>query len=135
MYVVYQNHLPMIADYPQAYEGQLGFEFIVQVPTTWDETRVLRAELDDCLVIARRKGSDWYLGGMTADKEQVLDLDLNFLGEGAFTAELYQDDPHNGSTAVTRRTHAVRAFDDLHVVMAPSGGFVARLWHQTDTGR
>lgn len=127
MYVVYQNHLPMIADYPQAYEGQTGFEFIIQVPTTWDETRVLRAELDDCLVIARRKGRDWYLGGMTADNEQVLDLDLNFLGEGTFVAELYQDDPHQGPRAVTQRTQTTRPSDHLQVVMAPSGGFVARL--------
>ncbi len=39
MYVVYQNHLPMLADYPAAYEGQAGLDFLAEVPATWDETR------------------------------------------------------------------------------------------------
>ena len=96
MYVVYQNHLPMMVDYPQAYRGQLGLEFLLQVPTTWDETRVPHAELGRCLVVARRKGDAWYLGGMTGAKERALDLPLDFLGEGLFTAECYLDDPAGG---------------------------------------
>ena len=81
MYVVYQNHLPMLADSPSAYRGQPGLEFLTQVPTTWDETRVLHAEVGRCLVIARRKGDAWYLGGMTAAQGRELDLPLGFLGE------------------------------------------------------
>ncbi len=127
MYVVYQNHLPMMADYPQAYRGQSGFEFMVQAPTTWDETRVLVAELDRCIVIARRKGDAWYLGGMTADKQQELDLRLDFLGNGSIKVELYEDDPVGGPTAVTRRKQTVATTDNLRVVMAPFGGFAARL--------
>ena len=73
MYVVYQNHLPMMADYPAAYRGQPGLEFLVEVPTTWDETRVLHAEVGRCLVIARRSGDAWYLGGMTAGEGRELD--------------------------------------------------------------
>ncbi|HUG67149.1 MAG TPA: glycoside hydrolase family 97 protein [Pirellulaceae bacterium] len=127
MYVVYQNHLPMMADYPQAYRGQPGLEFLVEVPTTWDETRVLHAELGQCLVIARRKGDAWYFGGMTADQQHELDLQLDFLGKGSFEAELYQDDPAGGPTAVTRRKQIVAATDKLRIVMPPSGGFAARL--------
>jgi alpha-glucosidase len=127
MYVVYQNHLPMLADYPQAYRGQAGFEFLVHVPTTWDETRVLHAELEDCLVIARRKGKEWYLGGMTADTRQMLHVPLTFLGNSSFTAELFQDDPAGVPTAVARSTQVVEASDELRVVMSPSGGFAARL--------
>ncbi len=127
MYVVYQNHLPMMADYPQAYRGQRGLEFIVDVPTTWDETRALHAELGQCLVIARRKGSAWYLGGMTADKQHELELRLDFLGKGSFETDLYQDDSAAGPTAVARRKQIVTANDKLRIVMPPSGGFVARV--------
>jgi alpha-glucosidase len=36
MYVVLENYLGMVCDYPAAYEGQPGFEFLKMVPTIWD---------------------------------------------------------------------------------------------------
>jgi len=127
MYVVYQNHLPMMADYPAAYRGQAGLEFMARVPTTWDETRVLHAELGRCLVIARRSGAAWYLGGMTAAEGRELALPLDFLGAGPFEAELYLDRPEGGPNAVTRRKQAVVAADTLRVAIPRAGGFAARL--------
>jgi len=90
----------MMADYPQAYRDQSGLEFLIQVPANWDETRVPHAVLGQCLVVARRKGDTWYLGGMTADKKQKLDLPLDFIGEGSFEAELYLERFHVGSSAI-----------------------------------
>ena len=60
MYVVLENYLPMVADYPDAYIGQPGFEVIKQMPATWDETRVPGAEIDRYVSIARRKNDTWY---------------------------------------------------------------------------
>ena len=127
MYVVYQNHLPMMVDYPSAYRGQVGLEFLVGVPTTWDETRVLHAEIGKCLVIARRRGDAWYVGGMTADEARTLDLPLGFLDKGPFAAEVYVDEPAAGPTVVARRDRAVTAAGTLPVTMPRSGGFAARL--------
>lgn len=127
MYVVYQNHLPMLADYPAAYRGQPGLEFLTRVPTTWDETRVLHAEMGRCLVIARRKGDAWYLGGLTAPQARDLALPLDFLDEGTFKAELYLDDPAGGPNSVKRRDQAVSAADTLRVVMPRDGGFAAQV--------
>ena len=66
MYVCFDNPNPMVADYPTAYEGQPGFEFLELVPTWWDETRVLAGQVGEVLVTARRKGDDvvpgWNLG-------------------------------------------------------------------------
>ncbi|MBW3596538.1 MAG: glycoside hydrolase family 97 protein [Planctomycetes bacterium] len=127
MYVVYQNHLPMMVDYPAAYRGQPGLEFLIDIPTTWDETRVLHADMGRCLVIARRKGTAWHLGGMTAGASCTLKLPLKFLGDGSFTAELFLDDPAGGPTALTRREQTLTATDSLQIEMPRSGGFVARL--------
>ncbi len=54
MYVCFDNPNPMVADYPAAYEGQPGFEFLQRVPTWWDETRVLKMTPGELLVTARR---------------------------------------------------------------------------------
>src|SRR6266700_3093559 len=43
MYVVLENYLDMVCDYPEAYEGQKGFDFIKAVPTIWDDTKVIDA--------------------------------------------------------------------------------------------
>src|SRR5499427_6617934 len=40
-YVVYQNHLSMVADYPTAYRGHPGLPVLTRIPTSWDDTKVL----------------------------------------------------------------------------------------------
>jgi alpha-glucosidase len=127
MYVVYQNHLPMMADYPAAYRGQPELKFLVEVPSSWDETRVLHAEMGKCIVVARRKADAWYLGGMTAGEERKLDLPLHFLGDREREAELYVDNAAEGPTSVTLRKKRVSAADTLPIVISRSGGFAARL--------
>ncbi len=50
----------MVSDYPEHYAGQHDFEFIKQVPTTWDEVRVLDGRPRENITLARRSGKDWY---------------------------------------------------------------------------
>ncbi|MEX0936398.1 MAG: glycoside hydrolase family 97 protein [Pirellulales bacterium] len=127
MYVVYQNHLPMMADYPSAYRGQGGLEFLVDVPTIWDETRVLHAEFGQCLIVARRRQDAWYLGGMTANDAREIDIPLPFLGDGAFDADVYLDDEARGPAALTHRKQIVSANSTLSIAIPRCGGFVARI--------
>ena len=127
MYVVYQNHLPMMVDYPAAYRNQPGLEFLTQVPANWDETRVLHAEMSQCLVIARRKGDVWYLGGMTAATRRELELPLDFLDKGSFDVELYLDDAAGGPTSLEQHKQTVSVTDKLRVEIPRDGGFAARL--------
>jgi alpha-glucosidase len=82
MYVVLENYLQMVCDYPAAYEGEQGFDFIKEVPTTWDETKVIDAQVSEYISIARRKGNDWYLGTITKHKVREVKIPLNILGEG-----------------------------------------------------
>ena len=91
MYVCFDNPNLMVADYPTAYEGQPGFEFLELVPTWWDETRVLAGQVGEVLVTARRKGGTWYLGGISAKGPRDLALPLAFLGPGRYTARIWKD--------------------------------------------
>ncbi len=127
LYVVYENPMPMVADAPAAYDGQVGFDFIRKVPTTWDETRFVVGAPGEFVVIARRKRDTWYLGGITNWTARALDVPLRFLGSSEFHAALYVDGSMEESlpNAIARRQQNVDALTPLHISLAPGGGFVA----------
>ena len=91
MYVVYEAPFQMVSDHPGAYEGQPSFQFIKDVPASWDETKVLNGIPGEYITIARRKGDEWFLGSMTNWNPRRLDVPLDFLGKGSYVAEIYQD--------------------------------------------
>ena len=97
MYVVLENYLAMVCDYPAAYEGQPGFDFIKEVPTVWDETKVLKAEVGKYIVIARRKENDWYIGAITNHETRALEIPLNFLDRADYTVVSYTDAPNTST--------------------------------------
>lgn len=129
MYVCFDNPTPMVADFPTAYEGQPGFDFVVEVPTWWDDTRVLVGEVGRLLVTARRKGTAWYLGGLSAGAPRNVQLPLGFLGAGGYDVRLWRD--ADGSEGDPNRLAVealnVRSSDSLQLRLATDGGFVARL--------
>ena len=85
MYVVFESPLQMLADSPSNYLREPeAMEFLSAVPTVWDETRVLDAKIAEYVVVARRKGSDWYIGAMTNWTPRDLEIDLGFLPAGNF---------------------------------------------------
>jgi len=129
MYVCFDNPNPMVADYPTAYEGQPGFDFIKLVPTWWDETRVLESQVGELLVTARRKGTTWYLGGMGAKQPRDLTLPLSFLGRGRYTVKIWKDAPDTDSNPnhLLIETQSLLSTGSLKVRMALDGGFVARI--------
>lgn len=129
LYVVYDNPLPMVCDTPSSYEGQTGFEFLEEVPTTWDETRFLAGEAGQFVVVARRKDTAWYLGGITNDDARELVVPLDILGIGTHEATMFVDGSMNRDrpNAIRLRRQTVTAGESLTVVLASGGGFVATI--------
>jgi alpha-glucosidase len=69
-------------------------EFFDNIPTVWDETMVLFAKIGEYGVIARRKGEEWFIGGINGEKARELDINLAFLNPGInYSAKTYSDDP------------------------------------------
>ena len=124
MYVVYESPLVMVSDYPEAYEGQPGLEFIEQVPTVWDDTKVLAGEPGKYVAIARRKGDSWYVGAMTNWEARDLEVPLDFLGEGDYQATIFADGPNAATdgTSLDISKKTVKAGDRLLLRLAPGGG-------------
>ncbi|MBM3836277.1 MAG: glycoside hydrolase family 97 protein, partial [Verrucomicrobia bacterium] len=129
MYVCYDNANPMVADYPTAYQGQPGFDFLKLVPTWWDKTRVLVGEIGELLVTARRKGKTWYLGGLASKGPRELTLPLSFLGAGRYRARIWKDanDSETNPNLLAIENLRVSSNDKLKVRIALDGGFVAQL--------
>ena len=132
MYVVMESYLHMVADYPQAYEGQPGFDFVRNVPTVWDETKVLNAEPGQYLTIARRHGNDWYVGTINNSQPRKLAIPLNFLPVGTYKAEVYQDDNETTKdpNRLTKQNSTLKKGDILTAPLGCGGGQVVRLVKQ-----
>ena len=129
MYVVLESYLNMVADYPQAYEGEPGFDFLQNVPTVWDETKVVNAEVGGYLTVARRHENDWYVGTINNTKAKTLDIPLSFLSDGNYRAELYVDAPDAdlNPNHLVKTTKEVRKKDVITVKFQAGGGQVMRL--------
>lgn len=125
MYVVYDSPLAILADTPDAYAGQPEMPFLRAVPTTWDETRFLAGEIGQSIVLARRKGADWYVGAMSNEEARTVTVPLDFLGGRTFEATIYADGDAPDRTRIETRT--VRAGDTLTLELAGSGGAAVRL--------
>jgi len=130
MYVVFESPLQMLADSPSQYLREPeAMELLSAVPTTWDETRALDGRVGDYVVVARRKGSSWYVGAMTDWEPRELELDLGFLPEGEHRLEIWQDGPNADRYASDfhRASREVTAADRIPLRLAPGGGWVGRI--------
>lgn len=95
LYVAIYSPIQMAADLPEHYEARPGpFQFIKDVPTDWEDSKVLAAEIGDYLIIARkdRASRDWYLGALTDEHGRYFQQALGFLEPGlAYKAQIYRD--------------------------------------------
>lgn len=123
LYVIFESELEMVSDYPERYEGQKEFDFIKQVPCTWDEVHAIGGMPMQWISLARRSGSDWYVGSLTDWDARDVKVPLNFLGDGKFVAKIYADAPDAAEqpthTVLTRQTVDRTTVLDVHMV---SGG-------------
>jgi alpha-glucosidase len=125
-YVVFQNHLSMVADYPSAYRGNPALPVLVAIPTTWDDTRCLAGEVGSLIVVARRNGDEWWVGAMGGREARDVEVPLAFLEPGRFKAEVYEDDL-NAKYRFAHKTQDVSSKDVLRARLAPAGGALIRL--------
>ncbi|HEY3041122.1 MAG TPA: glycoside hydrolase family 97 protein [Pyrinomonadaceae bacterium] len=135
MYVVYEGPLQMLADSPSHYlrEAEM-MEFLAPVPTVWDETKVLDGKIGDYVIIARRHGSDWYVGAMTDWTVRDLELNLSFLPSGSFQMTAFQDGP-NADRFGSDYKKVVRPVDQsarVKIHLAEGGGWAARIQTKSD---
>ena len=105
-------------------EENREIEFFAQVPTVWDDTRVLDAAIGEYAVMARKSGGNWFLGCMNAATPRDIRASLSFLEEGAqYEATIYSTDKQlNTRTNVAISKQPVNSTTTLNLHLAKNDG-------------
>jgi hypothetical protein len=126
--VVFESGWIHLADRISAYSElpDTVKNFLKTVPAAWDDTKYISGKPGKSAILARRKGSDWYIGGINGmDSTLTESLDLPFLDAGEYEALLITDGENEGSFHA--ETSVVTADEPVTVAMRPYGGFVMHL--------
>jgi alpha-glucosidase len=130
LYVVFESPLQMLADSPSNYlKEQECTDFISKVPVVWDDIKVLEAKVGDYLLIARRSGKEWFIGGLTNWDPREFHLDLSFLEKGSYVIDIFQDGINADRFAQDYKHTTIDAEQSSVMVipLAPGGGWVAKI--------
>jgi hypothetical protein len=126
--VVFEVGVQHLADSDKSYRALADAPktFLKQVPAQWDETRFVAGEPGTSVVVARRAGETWYVGGASGlDTPQQAQVDMGFLGPGSWAMTLIGDGADDRTFADSARQ--VTNKDVIAVPMRARGGFVMRL--------
>ncbi|MFC8228871.1 glycoside hydrolase family 97 catalytic domain-containing protein [Streptomyces sp. NPDC057287] len=122
--VVFESGWQHYADNPESYQSRPeALRILDQLPTAWDETRLLAGAPGQETYMARRAGGKWYVGGISALPAKTFQSPLSFLGSGRYLLETVRDGPG----PLLRETRVVSATDTLSVAMPRNGGFASVL--------
>ena len=128
LYVVIYAPMQMAADLPENYEGHPAFQFILDVPTDWEDTIVLNGEIGEYITTVRKDidSDDWYLGSITNEKSRQLNIDLSFLEDGVnYNATIYKDPIFGGWEAKPEEVEIINTQINnkrTYNIDLPSGG-------------
>jgi alpha-glucosidase len=124
--IVYLSPITHFTDQYKFYLESPMLDLFQEIPTTWDETKVLSCtEMGEVVAYARRKGETWWIGVMNGAAEREIKIPLNFLKKQTQAILIYDDKLIN--TRIDRREQSLTPNDVLTVKLIPGGGFVARL--------
>ena len=132
-YIVHDSPFTMLCDTPTNYEReQPCVDIITSLPDTFDETKIIQGKLGSYIIVARRNGSDWYLGGQTNWDGRDVELSLDILPPGTYQATIVSDGINANHNAEDYRIEqkTLTANDQLSLKMANGGGFLIKLIKQ-----
>lgn len=125
--VVFESALQHLADRPEGYQAQPAEvrSFISSLPTVWEDTKLLDGYPSHHVVMARKSGNCWYIGGLNGTNEAVsLTADLNFIPEKIEGITLYADGQARNQFQISQLSGADKT---IQVKCLPRGGFVMKV--------
>jgi alpha-glucosidase len=131
MYIIFESPFQMLSDNPTIYKREKECtDFIVKMPTVFDETVALDGKVGEYVVLARRKGDTWYAGAMTNWTPRDIELDFSFLPEGNYEAEIFKDGINADRDATDYKREIIQVSKNTKSVIKlfPGGGWAARIY-------
>lgn len=124
--VVYESGWQHFADKPEAYDRYpQALRFLNQVPTAWDQTRLVAGHPSTGAVLARRAGERWFLGAISVGDARTVTAPLSFLGGGQWLVEVVRDGAPDQRGDVVREQRVLLSSATLSVDVPRDGGFAA----------
>lgn len=99
------------------------------MPTSWDETVVPDASVNEYAIIARRKGNDWYVGAINNSTGRTVQFQTDFLGDVEYSAEIYKDadDAWTSPDHIEKVCMKVNKDSIISIDLASCGGFAMHI--------
>ena len=120
MSVVYESAIQTFAHSAFVYQGYKGLSLLADVPTTWDDSKLIEGYPGESVIRARKKGDNWYLGAMTLDAK-TYNVPLTFLDSGqTYHAYIYKDNAAGDNIEVTSQD--VTSATVLPIPLLANGG-------------
>lgn len=120
---LYESGIQHLADRPESFLSQPAEvkEYLSNLPASWDETIFLSGYPGESAVLARRKGTTWYIAGINGeDSEKKLSFALNRLNKLGSNVVIYEDSGDKSSPwKITKATEVPTT-----ITCQPRGGFV-----------
>lgn len=126
LYCVFDSPLQMLAESPSLYlQDKECIRIIEQIPTVFDQTIALDSKVGSHVTVTKRKGEDWFIGGITNWDARDVNVDFSFLPEGIWEVKMIRDGVNAGKdgTDYVLETFTVDNQKSTKIQMAPGGGF------------
>lgn len=110
----------------QIKEKDPALDFWREIPCAFDETKILEGETGRYIVMARRSGAKWFVGGLNGLERRTFKVKLDFAGSGEFDVRIFRDaDPAlaEGLGKVQVEKKRMKAGETIEVEAAARGGF------------
>ena len=116
-------------DQPSFAKDEPELDFFRQLPTTWDDTKVINGKIGNFATIARRTGKDWFVGCVNAVEPRELAIPLDFLETGVdYEIITYYENSGSGTrTNVRIRKEVGNSKTTLKAKLSKKGGIAYRI--------
>ena len=130
MFAVYDSPLQIFSgNISQGLKEPEFMQLLGNIPTTWDETKILQGKVGEYIVTARKKGNDWYIAALNNSVPRDITMQLDFLIDGNYKTTICKDglNAHNYGADYELVEKTFQKNEPVTIHLAPGGGFIIRL--------
>ncbi len=128
-FVIYESPLTVVCDHPDHILNQPGADFLMLIPTVWDDIKFMGGYPGDYVALAKRSGDEWFIGVMNNSIGKTVEINIDFLPPGTYEAEIWADARNSDKepAVIRKMKQRVKPGATMKLSLANNGGWVAIL--------